>query len=687
MRVLMLLPVILIAIAVFLYTSRSSSKEQKLYNRLTSLDALSKSLPHNAEELTAMYQKAKYQAQLAIAQIINLQHDKRTYVNTVQAFDELKSISDLAILEHITEVLEYLSPNDQLREAAHVLSLEIKNFLIEQITQNEALFKAFKAYVDGNGAAATLTDEQRYFMTETMRDFERAGLLLPADKRAELLKIDKEITKLSSEFEKNIAEEKRTITVSKEALAGLDEQFINALKRTESGEYILGTDYPTVTMVLGHCAVEDTRMQLQQLFVNCAYPINKSVLEQMLAKRHERALLVGFPHYAAYDIADQMAQDPQKVEQFLQNMLMRTIEKEEKEFATILGEAALQEPIKSWNLGYLKEQYKKEHLALDENKIREYFPMEKTIQGLMQIYEQFFGLKFVKIPALCLWHDELYALEARDAKTDQLLGIFVLDLYPRSNKFTHAAHVTIVPAVANDFNVPKISVIMANFSPSTADVPALLKHSEVKTFFHEFGHAIHALLGRTSIASFSGTNVKHDFVEMPSQMLEEWLWSPEILRMVSSHYKTGESLPEETIQKILQLKQFDAAMTVRTQARYALLSLRLYQEQKPNLDAVLKEIMTTYAPRIWFDPENHFYAAFGHLAGYSAKYYGYLWSKVFALDLFNEIEKTGLLDTTTGRRYADAILVPGGTKPPHLLLQQFLGREPRIDAFIKDIGL
>lgn len=689
MRILMLLVVALVAIAVFFYTSRSSSKEQKLYNRLTSLDALSKSLPHTAEELKEIYQKAQYQAQLAIAQIINLQHDKRTYANTVQAFDELVSLSDLALVGNITAALESLSPNDELREAAHALSLEIRNFMIEQIMQNKELFNAFKAYVEGNGVTAKLTEEQRYFITETMRDFERAGLLLPADKRAELLVLDKEITKLSSEFEKNIAEEKRTISVSKEALAGLDEQFINALKRTESGEYILGTDYPTVTMVLGHCSVEDTRMQLQKLFANRAYPANKSVLEQMLAKRHERAQLVGFPHYAAYDIADQMAQDPQKVEQFLQNMLMRTIEKEEKEFATIFGQAAMQEPIKPWNLGYLKEQYKKEHLALDENKLREYFPMEKTIQGLMGIYEQFFGLKFVKIPALCLWHDELYALEVHDAKTDQLLGIFVLDLYPRPNKFTHAAHATIVPAVtmSNGIHIPEMSVIMANFPRSTADVPALLKRSDVNTFFHEFGHAIHALLGRTSIASYAGTSVKRDFVEMPSQMLEEWLWNSEILRMVSSHYKTGESLPEETIQKILQLKQFDAAMTVRTQARYALLSLRLYQEQKPDLDAVLKEIMTTYAPHVWFDPDNHFYAAFGHLTDYSAKYYGYLWSKVFALDLFNEIERTGLLDTTTGRRYADAILVPGGTKPPHLLLQQFLGREPRIDAFIKDIGL
>lgn len=696
MRFILFVIILLVLAFCFIYFFKSAGSEQKtLYRRLISLDALSKVLPHSAAELKDLHNKATYQAQITIAQIIAIPHDKRTYANTMQPFDELVAISNLALLRNITEALEHLSPDDVLREAARAVALEIKNFFAEQVMHNAELFKAFKAYADD--IKEQLTDAQRYFIAETMKDFERAGLLLPADKQAQLLALGKEITKLVSEFDKNIADEKRTITVPREALAGLDEQFIGSLKRTESGDYILGLDYPTVNMVSQFCAVEDTRKQLLELFHNRAYPVNKEVLEQLLAKRAERAQLLGFANYAAYDLANQMAQTPEKAEQFLKNLLMRAVEKEEQELVRIVGESVLQEQVKPWNLAYLKEQYKKEHYALDENKLREYFPMEKTIQGLLKIYEQFFGLKFVKIPALCLWHDELYALEAYDAKTNQLLGIFILDLHPRPNKFTHAAHVTVVPSVyakassdrsvmTND-SIPGISVVMANFPRSTAETPALLTRSNVKTFFHEFGHAIHALLGRTPIASMSGTNVKLDFVEMPSQMLEEWLWNPEILRMVSSHYKTGEPLPDETIQQILKLKQFDAAMAVRAQARYALLSLQLHQQPNPDLDAVLREIGATYAPHIWPDPENHFYASFGHLTEYSARYYGYLWSKVFALDLFAEIEKTGLLDTATGRRYAEAILAPGGTKPPHLLLQQFLGREPRIDAFIKDIGL
>jgi thimet oligopeptidase len=690
MRFIVFLVVALVIVLCVLFLfKKSSGAEPRLYDRLTSLDALGKILPHSVQELNNLHSKATYQAQIAIAHIIAVPDEKRTYANTVQPFDELSALSDLAIVQRIANALESLSPHDELRESARLAVVEINNFFVEQVMQNAELFKAFKAYVDGNSVKENLTDAQRYFITETMKDFERAGLLLPADKRAQLLALDKEITKLCSEFDQHIADEKRTLTVPREALAGLDDHFIGALKRTEAGDYILGLDYPTVHMVSQFCAVEDTRKQLSQLFHNRAYPTNKEILEQLLAKRYERAQLVGFANYAAYDFANQMAQTPETVDQFLKNLLMRAAEKEEQELVRIIGESVLQEQVKPWNLAYLKEQYKKEHYAIDENKLREYFPMEKTIQGLIKIYEQFFGLKFVKIPALCLWHDELYALEARDGKTDKLLGIFILDLHPRPNKFSHAAHMSIVPSVAtrDGAYIPEISVVMANFPRSTAEMPALLLRSDVRTFFHEFGHAIHALLGRTPIASYSGTNVKLDFVEMPSQMLEEWLWNPEILRMVSSHYKTGEPLPDDTIQQILKLKQFDAAIFVRNQARYALLSLQLHQEQKPDLDAIFSEISTTYAPHIWRDPENHFYASFGHLTGYSARYYGYLWSKVFALDLFSEIEKGGLLNTATGRRYAEAILVPGGTKPPHLLLQQFLGREPRIDAFIKDIGL
>jgi len=687
MRMILYVLVVLVFIILCLwyYAAQSRIKDAPLYTRMSSLEALGSIIPSSAEALATLIKKAEYAAHIEIAQIITIPDAQRTYENTIAAFDHLVALSDLALMGNMAAILEYLSSHDALREAAHAGSIEIRTFFVEQVMHNETLFNSLKAYVNGNGAQAPLTDEQRYFISETMHDFERAGMLLPAEKRAELLALDKELTQLCADFDKHIAEEKRTITVPREGLAGLDDQFIAALKKTETGDYLLGVDYPTYFKVMRHCAVEDTRKQLAQLFENRAYPENKTILEAILAKRDARAKLVGFDSYAAYDLANQMAKNPTTIEQFLHKLLMRTIEKEEQELVRIVGPDILTTPLKPWNLAYLKEQYKQKTYAVDENKIREYFPVEKTIQGLIAIYEQFFGLRFVRVAAPNLWSNELYALEVYNQKTNDLIGIFILDLYPRPNKFSHAAHITLIPAITG--TQPEISVIMANFPRATADMPALLTRDDVSTFFHEFGHAIHALLGRTKTASFSGTGVKHDFVEMPSQMLEEWLWNAEILRAVSSHYKTGDPMPDELIANIIQLKQYDAAIQVRTQARYALLSLRLHQETHPDLDAVLHSIYNTYAPHIAFDSENHFYASFGHLTDYGAKYYGYLWSKVFALDLFNEIQKTGLLHTATGRRYAEVMLVPGGSKPPHLLLQSFLGREPRIDSFIKDLGL
>lgn len=683
MRIVLVIVISCLILISVLYMRRTRA-EPSLYARMHSLESLCTVMPTTPEALQQLIQKSIYGAHIEIAQIIAVPDAQRTYKNTMAAFDHLISLSDLALAGNIAAVLEHLSPHDTLREAAHEAVIEINTFFIEHVNHNEALFNALKAYADGNGAHEQLRDDQRYFITETMKDFERAGLLLPPDKRAELVRIDTELTRLCAEFAKNIAQEKRTIAVSRDQLAGLSNSFIDALKKNDAGLYLLGVDYPTYFQVLEHCAVEETRKTLSQLFSNRAYPANREILNAIRTQRHARAQLVGFDSYAAFDIANQMAETTETAEKFLINILMRTIEKEEQELISIIGPDALKNPIKAWNLPFNKETYKKTHLALDENIIRTYFPTEKTIDGLIRIYEQFFGLRFVKIPATGLWCDELYALNVYTQKDTTLLGTFILDLYPRPNKFSHAAHSSLVPAFENN---PEISIVFANFSRATAEAPSLLSRNEVKTFFHEFGHAIHALLGRTQIASCSGTHVKRDFVEMPSQMLEEWLWDPEILRMISSHYQTGEPLPQEMITQIIKLKQFDAALTTRTQARYALMSLAIFTDPQVDIDALVKSIYTTYAPHIAWDPDNHLYASFGHLTGYGAKYYGYLWSKVFALDLFNEIQKTGLLNTAAGRRYSEAVLVPGGSKPPHLLLHAFLGREPRIDAFIKDLGL
>jgi len=265
-------------------------------------------------------------------------------------------------------------------------------------------------------------------------------------------------------------------------------------------------------------------------------------------------------------------------------------------------------------------------------------------------------------------------------------------LYPRENKFSHACHDGIVSTYqnksANNGFVPSVSVLIANFPKSTKDRPSLLKHSDVETFFHEFGHAMHALLGKTELASFSGTATKTDFVEMPSQMFEEWMWDKDMLEMVSSHYKTGVSLPDVLIDKMIALKRFDTGSFVQRQGWLGLIAFNCFKSgAKKDVKKIVQSLHEKYCEHIRFEPKTNMYASFGHLCCYGAKYYGYMWSKVFALDLFETIKQEGLLNYEIGEKLINKVLGKGGSVDPNKLLVDFLGREPNQDAFLRDLGL
>ena len=273
----------------------------------------------------------------------------------------------------------------------------------------------------------------------------------------------------------------------------------------------------------------------------------------------------------------------------------------------------------------------------------------------------------------------------------QLFGYLFLDLYPRPDKYSHAAHGTIVPGVRGEDGsrlTPNVSVVMANFPKSTKTKPSLLRRDDLQTFFHEFGHALHAMLGATHIASFAGTSVKDDFVEMPSQMLEEWLWNKDILKQISSHYQTGDSLPDELLKRIIALKRYDSGYFVTRQSFLSLVSLDYFaagEDKDPS--EIWKQLYEQINKKIAFESGSHSYASFGHLTSYGPKYYGYLWSKVFALDMFDTIKKHGLLNPEIGQKYVREVLNKGGSQDPNELLRTFLGREPTSDAFFEELGL
>lgn len=634
------------------------------------------------------------EAHQVINDIIAVADHERTYENTARPLDEVFSLSNLAIAQRVYEALELLHPHDNIRNAAHDAYITIQAFWVDNVMSNKALYRAFMAYASQQLENEGLSDQQRYFVNDTIDSFKREGLSLPDETLAQVNGLRKELAALSADFDRNIAQDNRTITVTKQELAGLGDDFIAALRTDDNDFYILGVDYPTYFGVMENCSVAETRKKLYEAFSNRAYPINEDILRSIITKRDELARLLGYVDYAHCDIDSQMAATPERAQAFIDDLTERSAIKTEKEFMTLTQtlptsvELTTDGKLQPWDMAYVQNMYKKTHYNLDEQKIAEYFPMQKTVEELLDIYRQFFSIDFKEETARGLWHEDVSIV--RVLKDSEIIGTLLLDLYPRPNKYSHAAHTTIVPGTykTDGSLIPDVSIVIANFTKATETKPSLLKRSEVETFFHEFGHALHAILGATEIASLSGTHTKTDFVELPSQMLEEWLMDKEMLKKVSGHYITGQPLPEDIIDTIIELKNLTSGYFVTRQTYLASIALSYFgQGEHKNPQDLMHNLHSKIMKHSAFSPDNHFYASFGHLTGYGAKYYGYLWSKVFALDIFAEIKKHGLLNPEIGRKYVKEILGKGGAQDPNELLYNFLGRAPNTKAFFEEMGL
>lgn len=685
----------LLVIAYFYFFNRKPTMIYALTDVKTSQDAIA-IFPTSIGQISSMTDAALKKAQNGLDAILAIPNDQRTYENTVAALDRLASYSNLSVAANLMQSIDLVYTDEKIKDAARNELIKIQAFYIDNIASNRALYQALKYYAEHNASKEELTDVQKKYLSELLRDYKNAGLDLPDDQLEEVKTIKKDLASIGLQFDKNIAEVQSKLEVDESALTGLSESFIKSLKKTEDGKYILGVDYPTYIQVMDNCSNAQTRKDLWALFVNRAYPVNKKVLEDMIARRYELAHKLGFPNYATFEISTEMAENPARVQKFLQDIHTKAEKKakiEFKEFTYELPESVQltkDGKIYPWDSAYVRNQYKKARLSLDDNKVAEYFPMQHTVDALLDIYQKFFDLEFKQIPASGLWHPDVQMIEVYDKTNNTKIGYLFLDLFPRPLKYSHACQQTIIPVIFDtDGKLNQgVALVVANFPKPRADQPSLLQFKDVNTFFHEFGHAMHALLGRTSIASFTGTNVKHDFVEMPSQMLEEWLWSPEILKNISYHYKTGQPLPDELINTILKTRNFDSGFHISRQLMLANLSLDCFNAQaQVNLDELYKSLFKKFVISTQFEPKDHFYTAFGHLGGYGARYYGYLWSSVFAHDLASEVKKAnGYTDPVVGRRYVDAVIGKGGSQDPNLMLKNFLGREPNQDAFLKDMG-
>ncbi|TGE22066.1 hypothetical protein E5K00_17595 [Hymenobacter aquaticus] len=615
---------------------------------------------------------------------------KRTFANTMLALDNLGDQGG-SVYGPIS-ILFNASPDSAIRNQAQRSIAQISKYGNE-LELDEQLYRAVKDY-SKTKEAQSLTGARKKYLTETVEDYERNGFALTAEKRKELQAINDKIGDLSLAFGANIAKDQGFLLVNAADMKGLPDDYVKS--RPKAGDaYRIGLDGPAYGTFMKYAESDALRKQLYTLYNNRAADKNLEVLKQLLIERQKKAQLLGYKTYAAYQTSSRMAKTPETVWAFETKLVDRVKQKSQQDLEELLvvKRAYTKDPaaktINPWESSFYNNLLMKDKYQLDGEKVKEYFEVSKVVDGLFQTTQSLFALKFTEVKDPAVWHKDARMFEVqRDGK---LIGRFYLDLFPRDNKYTHAAcfGVTSGKATPKGYQLPQ-AVLLCNFNAPTPGKPALMSHAQVVTFFHEFGHVMHNLLTTAELSSQSGTSVKRDFVEAPSQILENWAWNYDALKTFAKHYQTGEVLPKPLYDKMWAARNVGSGLAASQQILYGTLDMTLHDKFDPNgpetSTDVVKRLQNQITPFAYLDGTN-MQAAFGHLTGYGAGYYGYMWSKVYAEDMFSVFEKNGIMDQKTGLRYRDMILARGGTDEEYNLVKEFLGREPNQDAFFKSLGL
>jgi thimet oligopeptidase len=616
----------------------------------------------------------------------------RTVANTLEALDGLHDQISQASGRYA--FLAQVAPEKSLRDAALAFQQEIDAFAT-RLGFRQDLYEAIRQFAD-SPAAADLDPDAARLLEFTLRDFRRNGFELDAGARARVEQLKQQLVDLGVHFRRNIDENDDALWLTRDQLAGLPAGYIDGLtteERDGTTHYRVSLDYPEMYPFLEAADDESLRRELFLLNYNKAAAENLPLLDQALAARAEAAALLGYPSWADYILEIRMAKTTAAALEFLEDLERRVRVKANVDIdeLTASKRAHTGDPdarLEIWDWRYYQQRVLRESYDVDQFAVAEYFPLEATLNGMLDVYARLVGVRFAPIADTHAWHPDvrLYAIE--DAATGAHLAHAYMDLHPRPDKYGHAAAFTLRPGrrLPDGAYQPPVSAIVANFTKPTASTPSLLRHSEVRTLFHEFGHILHQTLTRARYTRFSGTSVERDFVEAPSQMLEHWIWDPDVLAPFARHVETGEELPTGLLERMTASRNVASGLHWLRQIYFARLDLAYHGPLEEGETRDSDRIAQQLHPITAFPfPENtHFQAGFGHLFGYDAGYYGYLWSKVFGDDMFERFEQDGL---AAGADYRRIILEQGGAIDAADLVRTFLGRDPRNDAFLRDIGL
>lgn len=651
------------------------------------------------EDYVPAFDQTIAQARAEVDAIIN-NPEAPTFENTLEALEFSGQALDR--LSSIFFNLNSAETNDTLQQIAQEVSPKLTAFG-NDIALNETLFRRVKAVYDQRDSLS-LSPEQLMLLEKKYKGFSRNGALLSEDQKNRLREIDTELAKLKLTFGENVLAETNSYfkhITNVEDLAGLPEGAIEAaatLAQSKGLEgWVFTLDFPSYMPLITYADNRELRKEIAIAFGKKAFQDNShnntEILKKIVALRHERAQLLGYASHAHFVLEERMAQNPETVKTFLNDLLAKAKPAAQREFAQLSAFAKERdglEHLEKWDGAYYSEKLKQELFDLDDELLKPYFPLEKVLQGAFTVAEKLFGLTFHEIDTVDKYHPDVQTFEVRGESNDYV-ALFYADFFPRSGKRPGAWMTSFKSQyIQNGVNDrPHVSIV-CNFTPPTPSKPSLLTFNEVTTLFHEFGHALHGMLANTTYPSLSGTSVYWDFVELPSQVMENWCYEPEALALFAHHYETGEVIPQTYVDKIKESASFLEGMATVRQLSFGLLDMA-YHAQIPVIDDVKAfEVAAMRETALYPDVlDNCMSPSFSHIfqGGYSSGYYSYKWAEVLDADAFAYFQEKGIFNKEVGTRFKETVLSQGGTELPMELYKKFRGQEPKPEALLKRAGL
>lgn len=660
------------------------------------------SAPFNQIKLTDYKEAFEKTIELARNEIDSIVNNPEipTFSNTIDALDY--SGENLDRLSSIFFNLNSAETCDEMQKIAQEVSPLLTAFS-NDIALNEELFKRVKAVYDQKDTL-TLTTEQATLLDKKFKGFSRNGALLSEEDKLKLREIDTELAKLKLTFGENVLAETNNyqLHITNEAdLKGLPDgtkEMAASLAKSKNLEgWVFTLDFPSYLPFVTYVENRELRKEIaiaagKKAFQNNEFD-NQENVKRIVELRHKRANLLGYQSHSHFVLEERMAQNPEKVQSFLNNLLEKAKPAAHKEFAELTAFAKELDGIdqlEKWDGAFYSEKLKQKLFRLDDELLKPYFKLENVLNGAFTIAEKLFGITFKEVFDIDKYHKDVQTFEVLDFE-GKLVAIFYSDFFPRKGKRNGAWMTSFKPQYTkNGINErPHVSIV-CNFTPPTETKPSLLTFNEVTTLFHEFGHALHGMLANTTYPSLSGTSVYWDFVELPSQVMENWCYEPEALALFAKHYETGEIIPQQYVEKIKESASFLEGMATLRQLSFGILDMTYHGKSQTIDDVKAFEKQAMEGTSLYPDvAENCMSTSFSHIfqGGYSSGYYSYKWAEVLDADAFAYFQEKGIFNKEVATKFKDNVLSKGGTELPMELYKKFRGQEPKVEALLKRAGL